>query len=144
MSAEKSFDLTDPATFRNWTPVTIRYADEDRMGHVNNSTYSVWVEVARVSLIRPFLDAGPEWLDTVLASVKIDYRKETRFPGEVRVGGRLIGIGNRSFRSGYAVFRDDDCLATAESVNVYFDLRSRSSAAPPQAVRTVMEAELAR
>ena len=135
-------DLTDPRTYRRWNTVSIRYADEDRMGHVNNAAYGIWIEVARVALISRYLSAGPDWLDTVLASVTINYVKETRFPGDVRVGARLLRIGNSSFNSGYGVFRDDACLATAECTNVYFDLRSRTSTAPTKAVRAIMEADL--
>lgn len=136
-------DLTDPQTYRHWNTVSIRYADEDRMGHVNNAAYGIWIEVARVSLIARYLAAGPEWLDTVLASVTINFLKETRFPGDVRVGAKLLRIGNSSFRSGYGVFRDDACLATAECTNVYFDTRSRTSTAPTEAVRKAMDADLA-
>ena len=135
-------DLTDAATYRHWNTVTIRYADEDRMGHVNNAAYGIWIEVARVSLIARYLTAVPEWFDTVLASVTINYLKETRFPGEVRIGARLLRIGNSSFRSGYGVFRDGACLATCECVNVFFDTRARISAPPPDAVRKIMEADL--
>jgi len=135
-------DLTDQRTYRHWNTVTIRYADEDRMGHVNNSAYGIWIEVARVSLAAPYLAAGPDWLDTVLASATINYLNETRFPGEVRVGARLLHIGNKSFRAGYGIFREEVCLATAECTNVYFDSRSRKSATPPEAVRKVMQADL--
>ncbi|MGH6921468.1 MAG: acyl-CoA thioesterase [Geminicoccaceae bacterium] len=74
----------------------------------------------------------------------INFLAETSWPGEVEVGGRLLGIGNRSFRSAYGVFRDDRCLATAECVSVWFDLRARRSVAPPAEVRRAMEAELQR
>jgi acyl-CoA thioester hydrolase len=139
---EKSFNLIDPQTYRHWNTVTIRYADEDRMGHVNNAAYGVWIEVARVALAAPYLAVGSDWLDTVLASATINYLKETRFPGDVRVGARLLHIGNKSFRSGYGVFRDEACLATAECTNVYFDARSRTSTVPTEAVRKVMNADL--
>ena len=135
-------DLSDAATYRHWNTVTILYADEDRMGHVNNAAYGIWIEVGRVSLIARYLTAVPDWFDTVLASVTINYLKETRFPGDVRVGARLLHIGNSSFRSGYGVFRDDACLATSECVNVFFDTRARVSAAPPDAVRKIMLADL--
>jgi len=142
LNDDGSVDLTDARIYRHWEIVTIRYADEDRMGHVNNAAYASWIEVARISLIAQYLLSGPDWLDTVLASVTINYLKETRFPGEVRVGARLLRIGNRSFRSGYGVFRDDECLATAECANVFFDMRSRTSTAPTEAVRKVMEINL--
>jgi acyl-CoA thioester hydrolase len=142
LTDETPIDLTDAGAYRHWERVTIRYSDQDPMGHVNNGAYGVWFEVARVAMIERLLEGAPDWLDTVLARVTIDYLNETRFPGEVRVGARLLSIGNRSFRSGYAIFRDDACLATADCTNVFFDMRSRGSTLPGDAVRKVMEREL--
>ncbi len=135
-------DLTDPKTFRHWHRITIRSADEDPLGHVNNTIYAVWIEVVRVMLIKPYLEASPDWMNTVLARMKIDFLSETRFPGEVEVGGSLVRIGNSSLHSVYGVFRDGRCLATSRCVNVYFDMRSRRSTAPTDAVRKVMEQDL--
>jgi acyl-CoA thioester hydrolase len=135
-------DLADPAIYRHWTRVTIRFSDEDRMGHVNNAAYAVWLEASRVayleSLYRP-----DETLDMVLARLTVDYLRETRWPGEVSVGARLTSLGNKSLRSVYGVFRDGVCLATCECVNVFFDPRARRAVAPPQAVREAMLAEIA-
>ena len=33
---ETGVDLTDRANFSHWTPVTIRFSDQDPLGHVNN------------------------------------------------------------------------------------------------------------
>jgi acyl-CoA thioester hydrolase len=137
-----AFDLTDPAGYPHWSVITIRCRDEDQLGHVNNSVYSEWFEVARVTLGRSFYPAGPDCLGTALARMTINFLGETTWPGEVRVGARLLSIGNRSFRSAYAVFRDDRCLATADCVSVWFDRRARGSIAPPPEVRQAMEAEL--
>lgn len=135
-------DLTDPANYRHWTTVTIRYRDLDPLGHINNSVYSEWFEAARVMLTRKLSAAGPEWMTTALARMTINFLAETTWPGEVEIGGRLLGIGNRSFRSAYGVFRDGRCLATAECVSVWFDPRERRSVEPPAGVRHAMEAEL--
>jgi acyl-CoA thioester hydrolase len=136
-------DLSDPKPYRHWHRITIRSADEDPLGHVNNTVYAVWIEVARVMLIKAYLDVSPDWMNTVLASMTIDFLSETRFPGEVEVGARLAQIGNRSIRSVYGVFRDGDCLATSRCVNVYFDTRSRRSASPTDAMREIMQRDLA-
>lgn len=136
-------DLTDPNFYGHWETITIRYSDGDGMGHINNAVYAAWTEVARVTYIMRFTQTAPEWLDTVLARQTIDYLAETRFPGTVRVGARLLSIGNRSFRSGFGIFRDDVCLATSDCVNVFFDMRSRTSALPTPSVRAEMEKELA-
>jgi hypothetical protein len=78
------FDLTDPAGYRHWTTITIRYRDLDPLGHINNSVYSEWFEAARVILTRKFSAAGPDWLITALARMTINFLAETTWPGEVR------------------------------------------------------------
>ena len=83
-------------------------------------------------------------LDTVLARITIDYLEETRWPGEVEIGSRMLRVGNKSLATGYGVFRGDQCLATSECVNVFFDPRTRGSTTPPEPVRAAMLAELAR
>lgn len=138
-----SVDLTDPRLYDHWETVTIRYSDGDGMGHINNAVYAVWTEVARVTYIMRFTTSAPDWLDTVLVKQTINFLNETSFPGEVRVGARLLSIGNRSFRSGFGIFRDGLCLATADCVNVFFDIRSRTSTLPTPSVRAEMEKELA-
>ena len=139
--SESSVDLKDPASYRHWTHVTIRFSDEDRMGHVNNAAYSVWIEAARVAYLERLYRPGTE-LDTVLARIIVDYLRETRWPGDVHIGSRLLGVGNKSLRTGYGVFRDGECLASSECVNVFFDPRTRASTTPPAAVREALLAEL--
>ncbi len=141
--SEPAVDLKDRASYRHLTPVTIRFSDEDRMGHVNNSAYSVWIEASRVAYLESIYRPD-ETLDTVLARITIDYLRETRWPGDVEVGARLLGVGNKSLRSGYGVFRDGVCLAASECVNVFFHPRERRAVAPPVHVREAMQAELAR
>ena len=52
-------DLTDPAGYRHWTTITIRYRDLDPLGHINNAVYSEWFEAARVLLTRRSAPPGP-------------------------------------------------------------------------------------
>jgi acyl-CoA thioester hydrolase len=138
-----SINLKDRKSYRHWTSVTIRFGDEDRMGHVNNASYAVWLESARVGYFES-LYAPNKGLDMVLARLLVDYVQETRYPGEVEIGSRLLSMGNKSIRSGYGVFRDGQCLATCECVNVFFDPQHRISVMPPEPVRAAMEEEIAR
>ena len=134
-------DLRQRSIYRHWTRVSLRFSDEDRMGHVNNAVYLSWLEVCRVDYLYSLFQAN-EALDTVLARITVDYLKETRYPGEVEVGGVLTRVGNRSMSSAYGVFRDSECLAISEAVNVFFDPRARTSAAPPSVVRDRLRREL--
>lgn len=139
---EVSIDLRDASSYLHWSRVTIRFSDEDRLGHVNNAAYAVWFEAARVGYLESLYTPGDQ-LDTVLARLLIDYLEETRFPGEVQVGSRLLSVGNKSVRSGYGVFRDGQCLATSVCVNVFFNPQRRVSVVPPPQVRVAMEKEIA-
>lgn len=139
---ERDIDLTSRASFRHWTSLTIRFCDQDPMGHVNNNAYSVYFETSRVLFLDRFLDGGGP-IDTVLARITIDFLHETHFPGTLQVGARLLGIGNKSVRSGYGLFREERCIATARCVNVFFDTRRRCSALPPERVREALAVELA-
>lgn len=143
MSDGESLDLTERASFRHWHRITIRSTDEDPLGHVNNTIYGSWIEVARVLLIRRYLAAAADGIDTALVNMSIDFLKETGFPGEVEVGASLLKIGNSSLRSGFGVFRDGQCLATSRCVNVFFDLKARKAIPPNEAMRAIMEEDLA-
>lgn len=132
-------NLTSRASFSHWTPVTIRFSDQDPLGHVNNVALAAYVEACRTMLIQPYLDdEAMAHLNFVLVRLEIDYRAEFRYPGTVDVGGRILRLGTRSFVSGYGLFVDELCVATSKSVNVFFDTAKRSSTEPPDAVREAM------
>ena len=141
MTDEVTPPLTERDSYTHWSRMTIRFGDEDSMGHVNNAVYATWFEAPRVLLLDEFV-RGHDDLNTVLARLTVDYLRETTFPGEVDVGGRLLSLGNRSLATGFAAFRDGVCLATCVSVNVFFDTRSRKSCDAPADVRAAIEAAL--
>jgi acyl-CoA thioester hydrolase len=137
-----TLDLKDRASFRFWTPVTIRFSDQDPLGHVNNVAYAAYIEAARTMFLGGLLnpDDNPG-IDYVLARVVIDYVKETHYPGTVDVGGRVTTVGTKSITSGYGVFVGDQCVATSESVNVFFSLQERKTIAIPDNVRADLESD---
>ena len=137
------FDLTSRQTFRHWTPVTIRYSDQDAMAHVNNTALATYIEAARTAFIYDLISkGGMQGLEFILARVIIDYLQELHYPGTVEVGARLIRVGNKSLTTGYGVFRGDECIATSESVNVFYDMTTRKTVAPSGSVRAALVAEM--
>lgn len=137
-------DLTDRKSFSHWTPVTIRFSDQDPLGHVNNVSTVAYVEAGRTMLIHRFMswEKYPD-LNFALVRVEMDYRAEFTYPGTVDVGSRLLRIGRKSFSSGYGLFVEDRCVATSISVNVFFDTAKRIGVEPPAEIRAAMEAEIA-
>lgn len=146
MSDQMAKDLTRRETFQLFTPSNIRFSDTDKLGHVNNVAMAAYIESARCALFYEALkDARADArIDFILARVAIDYRAEVFYPGLVEVGARFIRLGNRSVTSGYGAFVGTKCVATAECVNVFFDLETRKTVAPEGALRSLIEADVAR
>lgn len=151
MADQQKHDLTKRATFALFTPVTIRFSDTDMLGHINNVSIATYFEAARCELFYKLMrdggmserGSGHERIDFVLARVAIDFKRELHYPGTVEVGSRFTRLGNRSITTGYGLFVGDTCHATAESVNVFFDLDTRQPVAPPATVRALLEAAVA-
>ena len=134
-------DLSRRSTFALFTPVTVRFCDTDKLGHVNNVSIASYIEAGRCDLFYKLLqEAGASAeIDFVLARAAIDFRREIFYPGTVEVGSRFMKLGNRSVTSGYGVFVGDACVATAECVNVFFDMTARASVVPSGTLRGLLE-----
>jgi len=142
MTAAPDIDLTDPASFAFWTPVTIRYCDQDDLGHINNCTYPTYIEVARVALLGGVLDPKKHpGIDFILARIAVDFRNEAHFPGTMEVGARILKLGNKSMTTGYGLFLNGECKATAECVNIYFRTDTRETIVIPPDIRAQLEAD---
>jgi len=134
--------LNSADSYRFWTPVTIRFSDQDPLGHVNNCAYATYIEAARTGFLGLLLDPEAEPnIDFTLASLKIDYLNEIHYPGTVDVGARILRLGNKSLTSCFGVFLGETCVATSESVNVFFSTTMRKSMPMPDHVRARLEAD---
>jgi acyl-CoA thioester hydrolase len=138
-------DLTMRESFRHWSPVTIRFGDQDSLGHINNVALAQYFEVGRTAYIYDLIRAaGSPEIEFILARLVIDYRRELHYPGAVEVGSRLTRLGTKSLTTGYGVFLGDACIATSEAVNVFYDMQTRRSTVPPPEMRAMLERELER
>ncbi len=137
-------DLSDIESYHSFEPVTLRYSDEDSMGHINNVAYAAFFESGRLGLFTHLLAGlGNQRFNFVLAHLGIDYLQEMRFPGTVQVGGRLLKVGTKSITTGYGVFLNGTCHATSLAVNVFFDPETRQSRPFPDDFRATLLAQLA-
>ena len=142
MTDAEAIDLTDPNSFDFWTPVTIRYSDQDELAHINNCAYVAYVEAARVAFLGSVLDPDKHpGIDFILARIAVNYVAEGHFPGIINVGSRILKLGTKSMTTGYGLFIDGDCKATAECVNIYFLPETRETLVIPPDIRTELEAD---
>ena len=136
-------NLRNRDTYQHWSQVTIRFGDQDSLGHINNVALAQYFEVARTAFVYDVIrHARMEGaIEFILARVVIDFVHELHYPGAVDVGARLIRVGNKSLTSGYGIFAGAQCIATSEAVNVFYDMTTRRSTMPPEEVRTILVAE---
>lgn len=131
-------DLTRRDSFQHWVTHTIRYNDQDPVGHVNNAAMATFLEQGRTTLIYPIMAryAGPE-LEIVLARLIIDYLRELNFPGTVDIATQIVRVGTKSLELAHGVFEGDSetCVATGSCILVFFDPVARTSTAPPADLR---------
>lgn len=134
----------DREAYDHFTSVTIRFSDQDPMGHVNNVATAAFFESGRFGFFgHLFGDTPMPWKGMILASVSIDYLREILFPGTVEIGGRLAALGDRSMTTHYAIFKDGVCCSVSQAVTVFFDPVARTSAPPSPEVRARLETYLA-
>ena len=125
------------------TDVTVRYADTDAVGHVNNAVYATYLEMARTAYYAEAIGDFEPDIETVLARLEIDYLREIRFEDAVTVGVAITGVGRSSFRMAYEIRANDAVAARAETVNVTIDPETGKSRPLPERWREIIEAHRA-
>ena len=83
----------------------VLWGDMDAFGHVNNTRFIRWFEMARIV---HFEQVGIKTTEAVgvapiLAHVSCDFIAPVDFPGEILVGARVSKIGTTSFTQEYVV-----------------------------------------
>jgi acyl-CoA thioester hydrolase len=123
------------ATFNFYIPIQIRYGDLDPQWHVNNAHTLTFIEQARFAYLRALdLWDGKSFLDLpmIVADVHVTYLAPIYYDMDLKVGIRMSRIGTKSMVFEYQI-EDAASLVTtkAETVMVYYDYRSHSSAPVP-------------
>lgn len=113
----------------------IRFRDLDPMQHVNNAIYSTYLEQARARFSEDVLGMPLADLDTVLAQVEISFERPIEGTGTVRIELEVGDVGRSSIPMEYEVFSEGKRVATATSVQVYFDRETGKSKPIPDHLR---------
>lgn len=119
--------------YADWTFDTIRFADTDKLGHVNNAAFSTFLETGRTHFLldpaRPMRHPGTTF---VIAKLVLDFKAEMHWPGEAHIGTRCKSIGRSSFVLEQVIMQDNTVAALAETVMVMMDETTRKSTPLPE------------
>ncbi len=133
----------DRAQFSRWHDITLRWADNDAYGHVNNTVYYQWFDSAVNALL-----VGEGLLDIVagdpiclVVGTSCNYFAPLSFPGEVEVGLAVAELGRSSVRYNLGVFAKgaEEAAAAGTFVHVAVDRAGRRPIPWPDAWRQVLE-----
>lgn len=124
--------MIDPETFTFYYPISVRFADLDPQGHVNNAVYLTYLESARLGYYQAagiwHRDSGMK-TGMVVARIEIDYLAPIFFGQSLRVGLRMERMGNKSFTLAFQIELDPqgNALARGKSTMVTYDNQAEKS-----------------
>lgn len=127
--------MTDPTPHR--TDIQVRFADTDALGHLNNTSYALYAEQARLDFLRA---ATTERRDGfILAHIALDFRRQTRFGEPVHVLTWVANVGTTSVTLSQDIFAADALAAQVRSVIVRFDYATQRPVPLDDGERTWLE-----
>ena len=128
--------MTQSDGFRFKDTVQVRFGDVDMMGHVNNTSYFVYMEQGRILYFDEVIGYKREdsrWA-MILAEATCSYKRPLFYRDVVEVWVRVSRLGNKSFTQEYQLIRQSDgaLVATGNSVSVAYNYEDEQSIALPQ------------
>jgi acyl-CoA thioester hydrolase len=123
-------------------PIQLRFADTDALGHINNASYILYIESARVGFL---LATGLEVAALILARLEIDYRLQVQFDAHVSftdpakglvVESQVEKIGKTSITLLQRIVFKGEIAAEVRTVVVNFDYTTKAPAAVAESTRS--------
>ena len=127
--------------------VPLRWGDMDSLGHVNNATYFVYCETARMAYFQALdlaaLGANAE-RGPVLATASCTFKLQLKHPATLLIDVRVLRVGRSSFTLGYELLVEETgaLAASGESVVVWADYERGGSLPLPAPLRDLLTAGL--
>jgi acyl-CoA thioester hydrolase len=113
----------------------VRFADLDPNQHVNNAVYATYFETGRVTLMKDHsYGLIPPGLTWIMVRLDMHFRAELRWPGTIEMGLGVSKFGRTSVTFDQVVFSQGVCVASAQSVSVLIDEKTRKPAVLTEAV----------
>jgi acyl-CoA thioester hydrolase len=120
----------------------VRYAECDMQGHVFNSHYLTWFDMAHTEALRAtvgsYQSLVERGIDFVVAEANVRYRSPARFDDELVVAVAFQPLGTTSLTSDFTVRRGDDLVAEGTLRHVCVDASTFVKTPWPEWVRSAI------
>lgn len=120
----------------------VRFSETDALGHLNNVSYYIYLEEARISLLEEIgcsMDTN-EW-SFIVASTGCDYLSQAYFRQQLLISTTVQKIGTKSFHLQHKMTDEatGEVIANGKSVLVYFNFKQQQSEALPEEIREKLQ-----
>ena len=135
-----AFDLADRGIYGFSTSETLRFADLDANGHVNNGAFIELLESARVSYLRQIVRSGLPRFRLVIGRIEADFKRQMFYPGSATACARLIEAHERKCVIGQGLFDGEgNCTAIQRVTMVSLNEETPRSTPFDPAVRDMLD-----
>jgi len=140
---DKLTELKSLSDFFNYkTNVPIRFVDFDMMGHVNNSVYFTYFEIARTNYWKEIVNWDWKKTGIVIAHAEIDYILPIVANDQIAVHVKTSRIGNTSFDLEYQIVKlkgtEEVICSKGKTVCIAVDYASGKPTIIPEAEKQKM------
>src|SRR5690554_2100654 len=125
--------------------IKVRFSETDALGHVNNASYFIYLEEARIDFIEHLgQDMSTRDWNFILASVKCDFINQAYFNQQLTIKTYTSKIGKKSFTLQHEIIctETNKLIAKGEAVMVCFDFKNQVSKAISEEVKKQLESTL--
>ena len=119
------------------TPIQLRFSDTDALGHINNGSFVIYAETARLTFFNEILNASRS---LILAHIAVDFRQQIRFGDQIEVLTWIEKVGSASVTVMHQILANSEVAGEARAVVVHFDYDAQLSRPWTTAARLALEA----
>lgn len=141
-SAKKADIVNQFDSYKYKTTIETRFMDFDMMGHVNNSVYFTYLEIARTKYWHHAIQWDWKKTGIVIAHASLDYITPVFLEDKIIVYVRTSRIGRSSFDLEYLLVKTvggkEIVCSRGKTICVAFDYAEKTSANIPEQERSKM------
>lgn len=121
--------------------IQVRFSDLDVLGHVNNSVYLSYFEMARVAFFSPLMGEKWDWKKNgvILRKNEVEYLIPVLLHEEPEITIYTSSIGTKSFTLEYELKVGEKLCTIGYSLLVCFDAFNNKTIEIPKEMRIVLE-----
>ncbi|MDD3108764.1 MAG: thioesterase family protein [Alistipes sp.] len=129
------------------TPIQMRFADVDSLGHVNNVNQQHYFDLGKNDYMLQVLDLEPQRREqgVIIVAMQTQYKSQIRFHEPIVIQTSVQAVGHKSFTLLHRIIQRESGEVKTECsvVMVAFDFVAQHSIALPEPWRQRLEADLA-